>query len=55
MQFSWQRMVEPDGTSLSLRVQVAADAPPGARTIRVETPGGASSAADAAANRFTVY
>jgi YD repeat-containing protein len=55
MQFSWQRTVEGDGTLLTVRVQVAADAPPGARTIRVETPGGASSAADAAANRFTVY
>lgn len=55
MQFSWQRSVEPDGTLLTVRVQVAANAPPGARTIRVETPGGASSAADAAANRFTVY
>ncbi len=55
MQFSWQRMVAPDGTGLSVRVQVNADAPPGARTIRVETAGGTSSAADAAANRFTVY
>lgn len=55
LQFSWQYTLDPDGVGVLVRVHVDADAPPGTRTLRVETPGGVSSVADAAANRFTVH
>ena len=43
-----------DGTVLTAIVSIAANAPVGARTVIVTTPGGSSDAAPSAANTFTV-
>jgi hypothetical protein len=51
-----ENVVTPNaaGTELTVRISIAADAPLGARVIRVVTPGGASSEVAAPANTFTV-
>jgi hypothetical protein len=45
----------PDGSDVAVKIHIAADAEPGSRTIRVETPGGVSDETQRAANRFTIY
>ena len=46
--------VNAAGTEITLGIGVAADAPPGARVMRVFTPGGETTGATAPANTFTV-
>ncbi len=47
--------VSTDGTSITLRMSIAADAPLGSQVIRVTTPGGTTTPDAAPANTFTVY
>lgn len=53
--FDPQLAVNGDGTQLTVRVQIAPDAPLGARVIQVVTPVTASSSEPSVANKFTVY
>jgi hypothetical protein len=46
--------VSTDGTSLTVTIMIAADAPLGSRVVTVTTPGGISSAVATPANTFTV-
>ncbi len=55
LQFDSQLSANAAGTEVRVRLHLEEDAPLGARTIRVETPGGTSTAAASAANTFTLY
>jgi len=52
--FTSSPVVSADGTSLTVGVSIAVDAPQDSRVIRVVTPFGASSATPSGANSFTV-
>ncbi len=47
--------VNADGTELRIRLYLAEDVALGGRTIRIETPGGASASQASPANTFTVF
>lgn len=49
-----QPQVNADGTTLTVRLLIAADAPVGQRLIRVTTPAGQTSDAHSSANTFTI-
>lgn len=55
LRFDSQPTVSTDGTELTIRLQIAGDAPLGARVIQVITPTTASSTQGSPANTFTIY
>jgi hypothetical protein len=55
LSFDSQPTVSSDGTELTIRIQIANDAPLGARVIQVITPTAMSSDQASPANTFTVY
>ena len=54
LQLDSQPQISADGTRLTVRVAIAADAALGARVLRVTTPAGASSSAPGPENTFTI-
>jgi hypothetical protein len=55
IRFAFPIVIDPDGRRLTVPFEIAADAPLGARVIRVTTPAATSSEAAVPANTFTVY
>jgi YD repeat-containing protein len=55
LSFDFNPVVDSTGTMVTVHLQVAIDAPLGARVIRLSTPSGDSSAVAVPANTFTVY
>jgi hypothetical protein len=53
--FDTSLSVTPDGTELTVRLQIAPNAPLGSRLIQVLTPTATSSVQQSPANTFTVF